>query len=567
MHDTLTAPTAPDTRQAAPGALTNNLALALGILLLTGLLLWHGDGWLRALSLGLGVLSLFLAWQLACQTNGSSHAAQPRFKQTDAVQLDLSPAAEHERIDPAFAAFSGRLREMLLGLQQQNLRIALDSAKNRVLAERTERAAKAQQNLSELIFQASEQTSSALQDISARTSNISSMTARNLDVALDSRAQLTDACERMQQISAVMDSFQSNIEALDASSVEIRTILGTVQNFSAQTNMLALNAAIEAARAGEQGRGFAVVADEVRNLSIQVGAAASQIGELMEQMLGAMTGAEQQSRQMQEQSDSAGQAVQAAADQFGHMVEDFQQTNDDLLMVSSALEELAVGNQETHQHSDSIRDSSHSISANMQQNFVLADRQRDDSNLVLQTLSLFRLGDGLLERVTDKLMGHRALVERELTALAASGVDIFDRHYTAIPDTNPPKHDVSWADACRERIQPLLDEWDQQGKDGILYIVPVDNHGYMPVSRSAASQPPTGDPRVDAVKSNFKRFVVPSKIELENLNNCKYVSLGTFILPGTDTAIFVQFVPLMVNGRHWGSLSAGLLPQALVQQA
>ena len=565
MQDTLTT----TTRALQPGragALINNLAVALGILLLTGVLLWHGDGLVRALSLGLGAISLFLAWQLARQPTSSSYTADPRLGQTDSVQLDLSPAAEHEHTDPTFAAFSHRLREMLLGLQQQNLRIALDSAKNRALAERTEQAAKTQQNLSELIFQASEQTSSALQDISARTTNISSMTSRNLDAARDSRVQLTEACDRMQQISTVMDSFQSNIEALDASSVEIRKILGTVQNFSAQTNMLALNAAIEAARAGEQGRGFAVVADEVRNLSIQVGAAADQIGELMEQMIGAMTGAEQQSRQMQDQSGSAGQAVRSAADQFGHMVEDFQQTNDDLLMVSSALEELTVGNEETHQHSNSIRDSSHSISANMQQNFVLADRQRDDSNLVLQTLSLFRLGDGQLETVTDKLMRHRADIERELTALAASGVDIFDRNYTPIPDTNPPKHEVSWADACRERIQPLLDEWDQQGKDGILYIVPVDNHGYMPVSRSSASQPPTGDPRVDAVKSNFKRFVVPSKIELENLNSCKYVSLGTFILPGTDTAFFVQFVPLIVNGRHWGSLSAGLLPQVLVQQ-
>ena len=546
--------------------LNNGLALALGILALSGLLLWYGSGWLRLLTLGLAAASLFLLWQLLQQSTPQSSSLLGRFSDASSLQVDLSPPTEQEQGDPAFAAFSDRLRHMLLGLQQQNLRIAMDSAKTRVLAERTEREAKAQQNLSELIFQASEQTSSALQDISARTSNISGMTARNLDAARASESQLAEACDHMQQIGNVMNNFQGNIEALDASSVQIRKILGTVQNFSAQTNMLALNAAIEAARAGEQGRGFAVVADEVRSLSIQVGAAADQIGELMEQMLGAMTGAQQQSMQMQQQAEEAGQSVRTAADQFGQMVEDFQHTNDDLLMVSSALEELAVGNQETHQHSNAIRDSSRSISANMEQNFVLADRQRDDSNLVLQTLSLFRLGDGQLETVTDKLMRHRAEIERELTALAASGVDIFDRNYTPIPNTNPPKHDVSWADASRERIQPLLDQWDNQGKDGILYIVPVDNHGYMPVSRSAASQPPTGDPRVDAVKSNFKRFVVPSKIELENLNKCQYVSLGTFVLPGTDTVIFVQFVPLVINGRHWGSLSAGVLPQALLQQ-
>ena len=565
MQDTLTPPS-PAAAASVDGGRANQLAVTLGILILTGLLLWAGDTWTRALGLGLGTIALFLAWQLTQQSAAGTSALRHRFSGADALQVDLSPPAGPEQSDPDFVAFSDRLRDMLLGLQQQNLRIAVDSAKNRVLAERTEHAARAQQNLSELIFQASDQTSSALQDISARTSNISGMTARNLDAARSSQIRLTEACDHMQQISQVMHGFQGNMEALDASSGQIMKILTTVQNFSAQTNMLALNAAIEAARAGEQGRGFAVVADEVRSLSIQVGTAADQIGELMEQMLGAMTGAEQQSRQMRQQSEEAGEAVRGAADQFGQMVEDFQHTNDDLLMVSSALEELAVGNQETHQHRIALRDSRRSISANMEQNFALADRQRDDSNLALQTLSLFRLGNGQMEAVTDRLMEYRAAVERELEALAASGVDIFDRRYTPIPNTNPPKHDVSWADACRPRIQPLLDKWDHQGKDGILYIAPVDDHGYLPVARTAASQPPTGDPKVDAVKSNYKRFVVPSKVELENLNKCKYVSLGTFVLPGTDTVIFVQFVPLMVNGRHWGSLSAGILPQALIQQ-
>jgi len=35
------------------------------------------------------------------------------------------------------------------------------------------------------------------------------------------------------------------------------------------------------------------------------------------------------------------------------------------------------------------------------------------------------------------------------------------------------------------------------------------------------------------------------------------------VLPGSTTIVFVLYVPLVVNGRRWGTLSAGVLPQAL----
>ena len=550
-------------RFSPAGAATGTgVALAICILGLGSLLLWLGDGLIRTLALGLMAVSLCFIWQLVRQPQHASPLAE-WLEQANALQVNLAEATlqDDSAASQAFARFSARLRSMLLDLQHQSMSIALASARNRVLTEHAEREAKAQQQLSELIFQASDQTSSALQDIAARTSNITGMTARNLDGAKASQAQLSEACERMQQISEAMTGFKANIDALGASSGQIRKILTTVQDFSAQTNMLALNAAIEAARAGEQGRGFAVVADELRNLSIQVGNAADQIDQLMGQMLGAMNGAEEQTLRMQQQSDSAGGAVQAAAAQFGQMVEDFQLTNDDLLMVSSALEELAVGNQETHQHSSAIRDSSLGISRNMEQSFVLADHQRDESNAALQTLSLVRLGEGRLEQVSDILLARRSRLESALQELTERGVDVFDRNYQAIND-QPGKHRVSWAEPFRQSVQPLLDEWDRGGEDGVLYTTAIDDHGYMAAARTAASQPPSGDPRKDAMRSTHMRFTISNPVELENLRKCTYIGLGTFILPD-GRPIFVLFVPLMLNGRRWGTLTAGILPDAL----
>jgi methyl-accepting chemotaxis protein len=301
----------------------------------------------------------------------------------------------------------------------------------------------------------------------------------------------------------------------------------------------------------------------VRNLSIKVGSAADQIGQLMEQMLTAMSGADQQTHIMQEQSDHAGTAVSTAADKFENMVSAFQKANDDLLMVSSALEQLTVTNGETHEHGTAIRDLSLTISKGMVDSLKQTDIQRENTNQILQVLCRFRLGQGNLEAATDKLMERRHTIEGELAALLNQGVNVFDRHYPPIAGTTPPKHNVSWADAYRKRVQPLFDQWDSQGQDGVIYIVATDDHGYLGASRTVTSQEPTGDPRVDAAKSMHKRFVVAKGWELDNLNKVQHLGMGSFVLPGSTTIVFVLYVPLEVNGRRWGTLSAGVLPQAL----
>jgi methyl-accepting chemotaxis protein len=194
----------------------------------------------------------------------------------------------------------------------------------------------------------------AADELSGSIGEIGRQLAMTTDIV---RAAVTEAQGTNREIAALAQAAQ-----------KIGDVIKLIRAIAGQTNLLALNATIEAARAGEAGKGFAVVAAEVKSLAVQTAKATEDISRLIMAVQAATSGAVNAigriAGRMQE-IDHCATTVSAAVEEqsaaTGEISQNVASAAGGAKLVVTVLDEVAVAAGETRRSAESVLSASQAV--------------------------------------------------------------------------------------------------------------------------------------------------------------------------------------------------------------
>lgn len=404
------------------------------------------------------------------------------------------------------------------------------------------------------------QITESVRESAQQATDAATMALQNRQVSVEGRDALTSAINSVRAVHEQSSENLRLIQELNEKSNKIQGVTTTIQGIAEQTNLLALNAAIEAARAGDQGRGFAVVADEVRQLAGRTAQATGEVAETLQEIRSdtslIVSRIEDLAKSVEsglESVESVGERLDQIRDQSDRVqqqvarIAEIDQNNEQSLQqVSSAIETVR----------DQITESDTSVASLAQQAATLMELAEEaNAAFALNSDESYhrffydqaRQGADRIGKLFEKAVRDRQLAESAL----------FDKKRTPIPKTDPQKYSSSF-DRFTDQQLPTVQEAVKGAHPSMVFAIAAAPDGYVPTHNRDFAHAPTGDPKVDLVKSRSKRLF-NDRTGARCGSHTQNMLLQTY-RRDTGEVMHDLSVPIYVNGKHWGGFRLGYKP-------
>ncbi|MDZ4164004.1 MAG: methyl-accepting chemotaxis protein [Smithellaceae bacterium] len=513
-----------------------------------------------------GIVTIALIYLLRFMVVSPIREMATILREVASGEEDLSreiPVRTHDEIRDLATNYNSLVRDLratIAHIRNLSVAVAVETAKMTKRIKESNASGKKQDEFTEIILEGSTRITHGVDEVSDNARLISDSTSGYLASAKSSFDELLNVAAKMDTINERLGSFNIVVRQLAEHSESIRGIVMLINDISNQTNLLALNAAIEAARAGEVGRGFAVVADEVRKLAERVKAATSTISTSIDDMGVLVNTTLKETLAISDDTMETKVVIERSSAHFAKMVQDVAITDSQLVNINSAIHGLLTTHQDMHNKVTTIGSLSKEVITRMTESEKSALDLAKSTEQIQESGAKFKIGFGMFEDILIKGGRHRDRMVELFHRHFNEGLNIFDRNYQLIPDSNPQKFKTCYDSAVENALQEIYEEVFSD-VPGSVSMIAVDTNGYAPAHCKRFSVH-TGIYEKDFTYSRHKRkFTDP--VGMRAARNSAPFLMQTFSRDTGEILTEIAF-PIFIDGRLWGNFRLNVNPAVLI---